>query len=438
MARMVPFPMLPTTSTAERRLYEGFLEQLGDEYVVYHSVDWVLSERGQPEQGEADFVIAHPRDGVLVLEAKGGRMRYDPSTRRWFQSGRSGEHALKEDPFHQARDEMHSLVKILRAQQGWDEWRPPYGYGVAFPDGVYDTDAHPGAPSAVAIDRGDLDSLAARVQAIMATWDGAGRRFGERGMAALALALGERVEVRAPLNLLFHEEDKKIVELTHEQAFIRAYVLHRRRAAVTGPPGGGKTILATDIAKHLAEAGRRVLLTCFNKRLAEQLAMSVGDVPNLHVAHFHGLCMQVAHEAGLAVPEPPAGGADRDYFEQTLPGLLEEGSRVLGPRYDAIVVDESQDFRAVVVAGAALAPRRPRRGHALPVRRRQPEPLRRRGAARLTRRRVAAPAAQHPEHGSDQHVRVGVLRRRRRGRRRTEGTARGGTSRCWTTPTTMS
>ena len=345
MARMVPFPMLPTTSTAERRLYEGFLEQLGDEYVVYHSVDWVLSERGQPEQGEADFVIAHPRDGVLVLEAKGGRMRYDPSTRRWFQSGRSGEHALKEDPFHQARDEMHSLVKILRAQQGWDQWRPPYGYGVAFPDGVYDTDAHPGAPSAVAIDRGDLDSLAARVQAIMATWDGAGRHFGERGMAALALALGERVEVRAPLNLLFHEEDKKIVELTQEQSFIRAYVLHRRRAAVTGPPGGGKTILATDIAKHLAEAGRRVLLTCFNKRLAEQLAMSVGDVPNLHVAHFHGLCMQVAHEAGLAVPEPPAGGADRDYFEQTLPGLLEEGSRVLGPRYDAIVVDESQDFR---------------------------------------------------------------------------------------------
>ena len=240
---------------------------------------------------------------------------------------------------------MHSLVKILRAQQGWDQWRPPYGYGVAFPDGVYDTDAHPGAPSAVAIDRGDLDSLAARVQAIMATWDGAGRHFGERGMAALALALGERVEVRAPLNLLFHEEDKKIVELTQEQSFIRAYVLHRRRAAVTGPPGGGKTILATDIAKHLAEAGRRVLLTCFNKRLAEQLAMSVGDVPNLHVAHFHGLCMQVAHEAGLAVPEPPAGGADRDYFEQTLPGLLEEGSRVLGPRYDAIVVDESQDFR---------------------------------------------------------------------------------------------
>ena len=33
VARMVPFPMLPTESSAERRLYEGFLEQL-DEYKV--------------------------------------------------------------------------------------------------------------------------------------------------------------------------------------------------------------------------------------------------------------------------------------------------------------------------------------------------------------------------------------------------------------------
>ena len=143
VARMVPFPMLPTESSAERRLYEGFLEQLDESYVVYHSVDWVLAGG---VQGEADFVIAHPEDGVLVLEAKGGRLTYDPASKRWSQSGRSGSHLLDEDPFHQARDERDSLAQILQAQPGWERWRPSLGYGIALPDTTYERDAHADAP----------------------------------------------------------------------------------------------------------------------------------------------------------------------------------------------------------------------------------------------------------------------------------------------------
>jgi hypothetical protein len=343
MARMVPFPMLPTASAAERRLYEGMLEQLDETYVVYHSVDWVLAGRDGPEQGEADFVVAHPELGLLVMEAKGGGISYDPETRRWTQAGRSGPHELDEDPFHQARDAMHSLVRILEAQPGWDRWRPSYGYAVAFPDGRYEVPAHPGAPTEFAIDHGDLPRLAERIEEVMRHWSRADRRFGAEGMDALAAALGFRVEIRLPLKLRFDEEDKKIVELTRDQAWILAFLRHRHRAAVTGPAGCGKTVLAIEIARHLAVSGQRTLLTCFNKRLGEHLRASTGSVENLDVVHFHQLCVRLAREARIPLPEPVVEPGS-PYFEHQLPEALAEAAGRLGPRYDAIVVDEGQDF----------------------------------------------------------------------------------------------
>jgi UvrD-like helicase family protein/AAA domain-containing protein len=344
---MVPFPMLPTTSSAERRLYEGFLAQLGSEYVVYHSVDWVLGPRRPGEsvvQGEADFIIAHPVDGILVVEAKGGELSYDRATSRWWQAGRSGKHHLDEDPFHQARDEMLSLIEILTHQPGWDRWRPSYGYGVALPDGRIERDAHPAARAEWVIDRDDMDRLEARVKEVMRAWSHPGRRFRAEGMAALERALGFRMEVRTPLQLQFDQEDREIFELTNDQAYVLSYVTKLHRAAIVGPAGSGKTMLALAITSRLAGGGTKTLLTCFNWRLADHLRANV-EAPQAQVVHFHELCRQLSREAGLTVPdEPTEEAAARDHFERVLPRLLAEAAKVLGPRYDAIVVDGAQDF----------------------------------------------------------------------------------------------
>jgi hypothetical protein len=73
MARMYPNQLSPDTiSDAERRLYEALRDRLEDGYTVFHSVAWQsLDAEGRPRDGEADFVIAHPRRGILVMEAKG-------------------------------------------------------------------------------------------------------------------------------------------------------------------------------------------------------------------------------------------------------------------------------------------------------------------------------------------------------------------------------
>jgi hypothetical protein len=342
MARMVPFPMLPTSSFAERRLYEGFLEQLDDAYVVYHSVDWVLAGDDHPEEGEADFVLAHPGLGVLVLEVKGGAIAFDPVTRTWTQAGRGGVHRLDEDPFRQAEGEMHSLVRILESLPGWPSWRPSYGFGLVFPDARYERSAHPDAPSEIVVDRADLKHLAVRIPELMNHWLRPARRFGAEGMASLAQALGYRIEIRRPLRLRFDEEDKKIVELTDDQAWALAFVANRNRAAVTGPAGSGKTMLAVQVAKRVATRGHRTLLTCFTPRMSDQLRWLAGQTPNLDVEDVRRLSLRVAREAGLDV-------AGIEIEDPSTPGpvpadLLAEAGRRLGPRYDAIVVDQAQDF----------------------------------------------------------------------------------------------
>jgi hypothetical protein len=60
---------------AERKVYAGLEKDLDDAYSVYYSVAWLSkTQRGTAHDGEVDFVIAHPDEGVLLLEVKGGRV----------------------------------------------------------------------------------------------------------------------------------------------------------------------------------------------------------------------------------------------------------------------------------------------------------------------------------------------------------------------------
>jgi hypothetical protein len=340
--------MLPTESSAERRLYEAFLSQLADDYVVYHSVEWALAPEepdGDVIQGECDFLIAHPEDGLLVLEAKAGRVSYEHKSRQWRQAGRANDHVL-DDPFRQARQEMESLVEILEQQPDWDRWRPSYGYGLALPDSLFGHDAYDEARADWVIGKNDMPRLAERVKEVMAAWRHPDRHFGQAGMEALQRALGLRIEVRTPLQFDFDEEDRRIVELTSDQTYVLSYVRKLHRAAIVGPAGSGKTLLATQLAKRLAEGGNETLLTCINERLAHHLRETTGTLRNLHIHSFHELCGKLAEEAGLSVPPPPTNPADSPrYFDETLPDLLGQAAEKLGPRFDAMLVDEAHDFQ---------------------------------------------------------------------------------------------
>jgi superfamily I DNA/RNA helicase len=133
------------------------------------------------------------------------------------------------------------------------------------------------------------------------------------------------------------EDEREILRLTEEQFSVLDLLSRLRKVAVTGGAGTGKTILAREKARRLAAEGFRTLLTCSSSPLAEALAAQCRGTPGLTVQSFGALCRALAVRAGVAPPE----GAPEASLARC---FLEALDRRPGERFDAIVVDEGQDF----------------------------------------------------------------------------------------------
>ena len=65
MATLIPtYSTCSFDSTGERRLAERLEQKLDDDYLLWHNVPI------GPKQTHPDFVLLHPRRGLLILETK--------------------------------------------------------------------------------------------------------------------------------------------------------------------------------------------------------------------------------------------------------------------------------------------------------------------------------------------------------------------------------
>jgi hypothetical protein len=343
---MHPRTIVFDKSRGERTMFEALKRALPDAYDVLHHVSWVQRRRGVgAKDGEADFLVVHPERGVLVLEVKGGRIRYDAASGQWFSrpSGGDREFDIK-DPFQQATDAKHDLRRWLQEVPGWRKEWGPFGHAVAFPDGLFRGAPMPQTEPRIVIDAGDLatdDGLRAKIEAAYEFWND-GRRLEATGARRVVDALAHDLEIRQPLGLAVDEADRDILRLSDQQFGVLRTLAGARRVAISGPAGSGKTLLAAEKAKRLAADGFQTLLTCFNRPLADYLRGSLTGIDGLEVQSFHQLCRRLAGDAGL--PLPAASTWTQREWDQVA-SLLEPAAHRLGPRYDALVVDEGQDFQ---------------------------------------------------------------------------------------------
>ena len=344
MAHMIPRQIRPETkSYAEKLIYAEMERQLDNDFTVFHSVPWQLRDRRSgARDGEADFVVVHPELGLLVVEVKGGSIRYDGATGQWF----SGEHMI-DDPFAQARSSAHSLIRLLKEQPYWRNRWVTVGHAVAFPDvRVKETSLRLDAPREIILDQEQVGDIEPWLRSVMRHWSGQDEQFGapgRNGVAELVRLLSPSLLLKPLMGSEIDLETDEFLRLRDQQFRLLDFLGRQRRVAISGCAGSGKTLLAAEKARRLAAQGFKVLLVCFNRNLADFLRGSLEATPGIHVAHFHGLCLDLARQANLlpgtrGAPQPP------NYFTDVLPDLLMQAASRLQYRVDAVIVDEGQDF----------------------------------------------------------------------------------------------
>ncbi len=315
-------------SKAERVVWQALRSQLPADALLAANVDLQTHH----DRYEADLVVGLPGLGFAVIEVKGGHVQYADGS--WQQATSDGMRTI--DPARQA-DRAKRLLDSYARQRGWSHGPLRFESLVAFPG--EDFDGHspdPGLARWALIARGDLDTAADRVAAALRDRLSLHPAPTAEMVRELGDLLGGRGDPQAALLGVSAARDELVQRLTEEQYRVLAYYKDCERVHVRGGPGTGKSWLALEQTSRYAAAGQRVLFVCYSRGLSRWFAQAIttrGLDHRVTVRTFHGL----GTELGVAVPDDH----DQRWWDEVLPGELLARAR---PTYDALVVDEAQDF----------------------------------------------------------------------------------------------
>ena len=348
-------------SQGEARVYRSLRDRLPDDYTVLFQVGWILRrEGGQARDGETDFLICHPDHGYVCVEVKGGGIAFDAIAGKWFSVDRAGRQHEINDPVRQARRAKYSVqAKLAEHRRGRAllDHEVLRGHAVFFPDtdGV-EVVSKPDLPRELIGCARDLESPAHWVGAVFTFWERSashGVPLGRKGVGVVREVFARSFEVTPlavpPVGSRLAVQEARRIQLTQNQMTVLNFVNSHRRVAVRGGAGTGKTVLALEKARRLARDGFRTLLTCYNRRLADQLAQDCAGTDNLDVMSFHQLChrriKKAKRESGRdLLEEAKMTYPGQDAFDVQFPNALAYSLDILPERYEAIICDEGQDF----------------------------------------------------------------------------------------------
>ena len=367
MATLIPSRNTCSFATrGEARLAERLEQKLDDDYLLWYDVPI------GPKHLHPDFVVLHPRRGILILEVKDWRLTtiHQVNKQTW-EIIADGVPKSVANPLEQARQYAHQLVNALERDPQLVQPDGKHAGKLAFPwsYGVVLThisrkqfDAaelhHAIEPHRVICSDEMLDSVQPEdLQSRL--WD----MFPFMMRGVMSLPQLDRVrwilfpEVRVQTSgTLFDDSNEeaelpdimRVMDLQQEQL---ARSLGNGHRVIHGVAGSGKTMILGYRAEYLAKAStatsKPILILCFNEPLGVTLYRVMeakGLSGKVHVRHFHKWCRDQLVAFGQALPahDMPVADKMQDMVLRVIHGV--DRQQIPSGQYQAVLIDEGHDF----------------------------------------------------------------------------------------------
>ena len=331
------YPSITTNfhaSEGEKLVYKA-LQKLNNEYRVIHSYRWLGDEAQRRSEGEADFLIIHPAKGILSVEVKAGGVAFRDGN--WIQINRNTGSEKIMDPFGQAAESQYRVRLLLR--NNYRGTLPLICRAVWFTSVCVDKNLKlpPEAVREIILDQDSLDEPEKALDAAFGYWQ-RNLRFVPTPLTGgqykeLLRVLLPSFQIAETISSSARDNQTSYVQLTRQQFAVLDFLREQKIAAIHGPAGTGKSLLALEKARMLAQSGQKVLLLCFNEFLLQHLRTQELD-PLITAHNVRSLAEEILQDDSLPFEQI------NKFFEEYFATDFDDTEW----KYPNIVVDEGQDI----------------------------------------------------------------------------------------------
>ncbi|MDO4947610.1 MAG: DUF2075 domain-containing protein [Fibrobacter sp.] len=376
-----------STSRSEMAIFD-MASCLDEKWNVWMNVhlNFAVRGRGNDVDREVDCILYHKKYGMLLIECKDGQISTEES--QGSENGfvwKQGNRVMERSPVQQVQSLIYPLHDhfsgMFPKDEGAGYHRVRVQWAVCFADmdsvGKIGSNAMQPKRAILKSDLKSYNTLERKVKKILEMKEESrgGNPFpndelSDENFDRLVSFLGCFDEPSWPE--LWDMQAEARVRPTEIQEMLMESIVRNPRMRIEGVAGSGKSLLVQWEATRLAREGKRVVVLCYNDLLAEHMQQNFVeaglDESQVVMSGFHKLAakyVRLAKVKGVARKEPDDAKEKAEYFESMSVFFKEALEKLRCKKnrfFDALIVDEGQDFANDWLDTALLLLKDPEKG----------------------------------------------------------------------------